>query len=282
MDMKHIRDKYQSAISSILLDGFEVELLDSAFINLLTPNPLRLNNFAYALRELTRHLLHRLAPNEELERCNWFKPDSTSSNGITRKQRIKFCIQGGLSDFYVEKKLMIDEIDTVATDLVAIISQLSNYTHIEQATFNTDESEVEQVATECLDSTLAFVNKISELREFVAEKLLGDISDKLMDRINSESVVELMEISTHQFIEDISPETVSVISINSSSLEMKVIGTIDAQLIYGSGSDRRKGDGAEIPVSFPIISDMEVLFKQPLGSEINLHSFAVDISSWYE
>ncbi len=280
--MKHIRDKYQSAISSILLDGFEVELLDSAFINLLTPNPLRLNNFAYALRELTRHLLHRLAPNEELERCNWFKPDSTSSNGITRKQRIKFCIQGGLSDFYVEKKLMIDEIDTVATDLVAIISQLSNYTHIEQATFNTDESEVEQVATECLDSTLAFVNKISELREFVAEKLLGDISDKLMDRINSESVVELMEISTHQFIEDISPETVSVISINSSSLEMKVIGTIDAQLIYGSGSDRRKGDGAEIPVSFPIISDMEVLFKQPLGSEINLHSFAVDISSWYE
>ena len=280
--MKHIRDKYQSAISSILLDGFEVELLDSAFINLLTPNPLRLNNFAYALRELTRHLLHRLAPNEELERCNWFKPDSTSSNGITRKQRIKFCIQGGLSDFYVEKKLMIDEIDTVATDLVAIISQLSNYTHIEQATFNTDESEVEQVATECLDSTLAFVNKISELREFVAEKLLDDISDKLMDRINSESVVELMEISTHQFIEDISPETVSVISINSSSLEMKVIGTIDAQLIYGSGSDRRKGDGAEIPVSFPIISDMEVLFKQPLGSEINLHSFAVDISSWYE
>jgi hypothetical protein len=46
--------------------------------------------------------------------------------------------------------------------------------------------------------------------------------------------------------------------------------------------DRRKGDGAEIPVSFPITSNMEVLFKQPLGSEINLHSFAVDISSWYE
>jgi len=282
MDMQHIREKYQSTISSILLDGFEAELLDSAFINLLTPNPLRLNNFAYALRELTRHMLHRLAPNDELEQCSWFKPDSTSSNGITRKQRIKFCIQGGLSDFYVAKKLLIDEVDIVATDLVTIISQLSSYTHIEQTTFNTGEVEVEKVATECLDSTLAFVNKISELREYVAEKLLSDISDKLMDRINSESVVELMDISTHQFIEDISPETVSVISINSSSLEMKVIGTIHAQLIYGSGSDRRKGDGAEIPVSFPITSDMEVLFKQPLGSEINLHSFAVDISSWYE
>jgi len=57
MDMIHIKEKYQSAISSILLDGFEVELLDSALINLLTPNSLRLNNFAYALRELTRHML---------------------------------------------------------------------------------------------------------------------------------------------------------------------------------------------------------------------------------
>lgn len=280
--MKHIKEKYQSAISSILLDGFEVELLDSAFINLLTPNPLRLNNFAYALRELTRHMLHRLAPNEELEKCSWFKPDNTSSNGITRKQRIKFCIQGGLSDFYVEKKLQIDEIDIVATDLVQTISQLSNYTHINRATFNTDEAEVEKVAIECLETTLAFVNKIYELRELVAEKLFGDVSDKLMNRINSESVVELMEISTHQFVEDIVPETISNISINSSSLEMKVVGTIHAQLIYGSASDRRKGDGAEIPVSFPVKSKMEVLFKQPLGSEIILHSFAVDISSWYE
>ncbi|GHE80219.1 hypothetical protein GCM10011501_05070 [Thalassotalea profundi] len=280
--MKHIKDKYQNSISSILLDGFEVELLDSAFINLLTPNPLRLNNFAYALRELTRHMLHRLAPNDELEKCCWFKPDSTSSNGITRKQRIKFCIQGGLSDFYVEKKLRIDEIDTVTTDLVAIISQLSNFTHIERATFNIDEAEVEKVAIECLDATLAFVNKINELRELVAEKLFGDISDNLMKRINSESVAELMEISTHQFVEDITAETVSNISINSSSLEMTVVGTIYAQLMYGSASDRRKEDGAEIPVSFPVTSSIEVIFKQPLGCEMNLDSFNVDISSWYE
>lgn len=38
--------------------------------------------------------------------------------------------------------------------------------------------------------------------------------------------------------------------------------------MYGSASDRRKGDGAEIPASFPVYSEMEVLFKQPLGSSI--------------
>ncbi|WP_432805161.1 hypothetical protein [Escherichia coli] len=44
--------------------------------------------------------------------------------------------------------------------------------------------------------------------------------------------------------------------------------------MYGSASDRRKGDGAEIPASFPVYSEMEVLFKQPLGSSINLNKLA--------
>ncbi len=39
--------------------------------------------------------------------------------------------------------------------------------------------------------------------------------------------------------------------------------------MYGSASDRRKGDGAEIPASFPVYSEMEVLFKQPLGTGVH-------------
>jgi hypothetical protein len=52
--------------------------------------------------------------------------------------------------------------------------------------------------------------------------------------------------------------------------------------MYGSASDRKKDDGAEIPVSFPVHSEMEVHFKQPLGSDIDLDIFKVDTSSWYE
>ncbi|WP_284450998.1 pPIWI-associating nuclease domain-containing protein [Methylophaga thalassica] len=64
--MDRLREQYQERINSVLLDGFDKVLLDSAFVNLLTPNPLRLNNFAYAMRELTRHVLHRLASGDEL------------------------------------------------------------------------------------------------------------------------------------------------------------------------------------------------------------------------
>jgi hypothetical protein len=280
--MEHLREQYSHEITSILLDGFETELLDAAFINLLTPNPLRLNNFAYALRELTRHLLHRLAPSDELQSCTWFKPDSTSKTGITRSHRIKFAIQGGLSDFYVINKLKIDELNDVSINLIKIISELSNYTHVERATFNTELQQVEDVATKCLDATLHFVQKINELRILVAERLFNDVDSVLLDRINSESVEELMELSTHQFIEEIDPDKVVVEKVGVTSLKMQVDGTIHALLMYGSASDRKKDDGAEIPVSFPVHSEMEVHFKQPLGSDIDLDIFKVDTSSWYE
>ncbi|MGV6479148.1 hypothetical protein ACT2VT_003228 [Pantoea agglomerans] len=279
--MENLREQFQDRINSVLLDGFEKELLDSAFINLLTPNPLRLNNFAYALRELTRHLLHRLAPNEEIKKCQWFKPDETSSNGITRKHRIKFAIQGGLTDFYVNKKLFVEEIDFVTSELIEIINDLSNFTHIEVKTFNSSEIECEVTAKKCLEATLDFINKIDELRVEIADKLFNEIEMTLIERVNSESVVELMEISTHQSIDDITPEIIRVINIGAYSLNMEVEGTIYATLMYGSASDRRRGDGAEIPISFPVDSEIEVIFEKPLGSVINLNKFSVDISSWY-
>ncbi|MBO9267102.1 hypothetical protein J7U59_15085 [Escherichia coli] len=37
-----------------------------------------------------------------------------------------------------------------------------------------------------------------------------------------------------------------------------------------------------MPASFPVYSEMEVLFKQPLGNSINLNKFSVDITTWYE
>ncbi len=280
--MESLRDEYQEKINIVLLDGFEKELLDSAFINLLTPNALRLNNFAYALRELIRHVLHRLAPDNELRKCEWFKPDGTSSNGITRKHRIKFAIQGGLSDFYVIEKLYIDEVDDVSNELKDIINDLSEFTHIEESKFNSSTEKTIETAEQCLSVTLGFVKKIDELRKEVADKLFKNIDEMLIKRINSESVVELMEISTHQYIEQITPEKIHVIKVGANSLVMNVEALIDVILLYGSESDRRKDNGAEISISFPVYSEMEVLFKKPLGSVINLNQFSVDISSWYD
>lgn len=47
---------------TLIKTQFEQELCEAAFDNLQTKSKLRFNNFAYSIRELSRHILHRLAP----------------------------------------------------------------------------------------------------------------------------------------------------------------------------------------------------------------------------
>lgn len=60
-------DELKRSILPYLKTSFEKDLLEAALKNLEDgKNKLRLNNFAYAARELTRHFLKRLAPNAEV------------------------------------------------------------------------------------------------------------------------------------------------------------------------------------------------------------------------
>jgi len=194
----------------------------------------------------------------------------------------KYAIQGGLSDFYVTKKLEMEEIDEVVKELLSIIKLLSSYTHIESHTFDISESEVERLSTECLEATLGFVEKISEARNQVLGMLIDEIDSSLLERIISESVTEIMELSTHQFIEDIYHDGAHVESIGPKSLTLRVTGNLDCELQYGSGSDLRKGDGVVISTSFPFGGTIDVKFKAPLGSVMEVDNLNVDTSSWYE
>ena len=59
-----------------LAPGFEQELFLAAIANVDdTSNKLRLNNFAYSMRELIRVVLERLAPDEEVVNAPWFEPN---------------------------------------------------------------------------------------------------------------------------------------------------------------------------------------------------------------
>jgi hypothetical protein len=52
-------------------------------------NPLRLNNFAMGLRELSRIVLHDLAPDADIEVCCWYKEEKNKDGEVvfTRQQR---------------------------------------------------------------------------------------------------------------------------------------------------------------------------------------------------
>lgn len=280
--MKHLEEEYKEKIAKVLLDGFEKELLDASFVNLSHEGELKFNNFAYALRELIRHLLNRLAPSNDVKACAWFKPDPTSKTEITRKHRIKYAVQGGLSDQYVEKKLYVTDVDDVSAKLVAIIKMLNEFTHIEKHTFNLDNDKVERNATQCLKATVRFTQLINETRFEVLNALPDNIDKALVERIINESVEDVMELSTHQFIESIESDEVIVENIGPKPLELRVLGSLDCELQYGSGSDIKRGDGATINESFPIDALISVKYSAPLGSSMKVNHLKVDTSSWDE
>ncbi|HUD92790.1 MAG TPA: hypothetical protein VMR39_14525, partial [Sphingobium sp.] len=49
-------------------------------------NPIRGNLVASGLREIVGHVLHNLAPGEEVRRCIWFE-QATDTKTVTRRQR---------------------------------------------------------------------------------------------------------------------------------------------------------------------------------------------------
>lgn len=83
-------------IRPLLKNEFQHQLLDACIQNLESKSKLRFSNFAYSIRELSRHFLKSLAPDEEVKKTVWFKNESGEKDIITRGERIKYAIQEGL------------------------------------------------------------------------------------------------------------------------------------------------------------------------------------------
>nr|WHH17838.1 hypothetical protein QDX28_20875 [Escherichia coli] len=77
---------------------FEHELLHASLRNYCSHgNPLRFNNFAFAIRELINHVLKRLAPNDRVMASPWFTKNKNNAT-VTRKQQAKYIAQKHIPD----------------------------------------------------------------------------------------------------------------------------------------------------------------------------------------
>lgn len=278
---QRLRSKFEKPIQETIASGFERDLLGAAFDNLDISGPLRFNNFSYALRELLRHVLHRLATDEKVKECSWFKPDKNSKGGITRAHRATYAIQGGLSDAFVSKKLGID-IAAVRSDLLSAIDVLNKHTHIEPSTFAISKTDIRRLATECLEATRYFMEQIIKCRSEVAAALADAIDQHLLNHAISETINSIDELATHHYIEDIYVEDIEVVDIGPKNIELKIDGTIECELQYGSGSDVRNGLGDVMSSSFPLRANLTVQMERPLGKVATVERFSVDTSSFYE
>jgi hypothetical protein len=188
-------EAYKEELLSLTNSAFEKDLLSASLENLVDKtNKLRFNNFSCGIRELSRHILHNLSPVNEVESCIWYTNETKKAGKLTRGERVKYAIQKGLPDNFVETFYDIDE---HVLDIKETLETLNKYTHVNHDTFGISEKDVNRLAKEVLDTFGRFASGINEFHILFKNELEEHIDRALLEHTIQESFDDIDILATH-------------------------------------------------------------------------------------
>lgn len=260
-----------------LLDDFSHQVLTGA-LRVATDkgNPIRLNLFAAAIRELFGHILHILAPDSEVTNCSWYVQEP-NTRGPTRRQRAKYATQGGLSDEFIAEAGV--DIEHLHGDAIAAITQLNRYTHVRPGVTVTQSTDIECFVQEALSALQGLFTSFEMCREEVLQAIYSHIDQEIMGTFISDTLQEIDELATHHTVEDVYIEELTITELNDRTVGFNVEGSVEVELQWGSNSDSRRGDGASLRQHFPFVVKM----SSPVDNIIAFTDiqYTIDTRQWY-
>lgn len=271
-------------IKSLLTNEFELDLFEASIASLDDKgNKLRYNNFAYSIRELSRHFLLNLAPDDQVKESCWFKIETTDKKP-TRHQRIKYAVQGGISDDILESwGFDIDELHDTIKEVKDVIDKLSKYTHINPEVFDIDDLDVERNARRVLNSFISLVETIESYRENLKEFLDGNIEEHMVVSLVSNFFENIDQLAHRYSVEYCEVSDYHISEINAHEIIVDVSGDLHVTLEYGSRKERREGDGLDLEECFPFETKIRYEISEDFPSEKHaIEDYDVDTSAWYE
>jgi hypothetical protein len=230
------------------------------------------------MRMLFEHMMDALAPIADVARCSWYKVE-TQNGKPSRKQRVMFAIQGGLSPTFVRKTLKIDAAP-FQKRLVAAVDDLSRQVHGREVTLVVEASDQDAFIGTTIGAVTEFLVAIRDCRSAILDPIAEALDDEAVNALVSETLAEVDELATHHSIEDIDLENTQVHSIGPETITYRAIGTISVGLQWGSNADVRNGDGAELDESFPFHVDFELPLHELWDISYAETNYCVDTSSW--
>lgn len=260
-------------------DFFRITIEGAASVLRDATNPLRLNLFSTAIRMLFEHVMGTLAPDADVEACPWYAPVDGQDKPV-RAQRIQYWLQGGLSDDYLESDLGLVP-DALRKRLLKAFNNLSKHVHGRANTLVRDPGEQETEAEATVSAVAELLHAYHDCRTALIEPLVEGLDEGAIDSLLSETIQSIDELASHHTIEEIYTDKTEVAAIGPDVVRYRASGTVSVTLQFGSNSDLRRGDGAELDDSFPF----ECLFDVPLDDPRDLSQAevvsGVDTSSWY-
>lgn len=265
-------------LSKLPLDDFEKVVLGGCLRVIEDKeNPVRLNFFAAGVREIFSHLLHRLAPDEKVTACPWYRPEP-NTKGPTRRQRAKYATQGGLADAFI-KKAGID-VEDLHDAAIQAVEQLNKYTHIRPGVIEQDEAKIRAFVDDALAALKGLFESFDQCRFLVSEAIFDHIDQEVVAALVAETIQNLDELASHHSIEEVCVEKIKVAEVDHEAVSFAVSGSVSVELQWGSGSDVRRGDGHVADHSFPF----SVTMWSPVGDVTDFQDVAhsVDTSEWWD
>ncbi|MGZ2461768.1 pPIWI-associating nuclease domain-containing protein [Rhizobium anhuiense] len=270
-------DHLAGSLNAALLDEFSREVLKGSLMAFkAVDNPLRLSQFSTGIRELIGHTLATLATDNEVKAASWFQVE-TQDGRPTRRQRVKFAIQGGMSDLTITDL----QVDTAEIDLEVrkVVDELSKYTHVRPDTLRVDPEEAEVFCCDALATFLEFFEILDDCRKSIRRAVENGVDEHALEVFTQDVYNEIDILSTRSSVDAVQIDKIEVVAIGSAFITYGVSGQVYVDLSYGSKSDFRNDMGAEISTDFPF----SMTTMAPVGNigRFENPTAQIDTSSWY-
>ncbi|PSU42140.1 hypothetical protein C9J12_29140 [Photobacterium frigidiphilum] len=261
---------------SVLVSPFEKELFRASLRNYCSHgNPLRFHNFAFSMRELVLQIIDRRAPNDRVLKAIWYEKESEKFD-VTRRQKLKFCAQGYLSDAYLEEE-DLDEVNASIKEFLKKFNFFNKYTHITEKHFTpcpqkfyTDMKYIIQLSQEVIE-------ELTALEDYVISKVEDYLESEIFDNVVNNFPDELSILANNVVIEETHPEQLEITGINESNVVMNVTGTVHVSQEYG-----KREDFFSMSTSYPFTVSLGVSVSDPSDIDLDSGGIEVDTASWYE
>lgn len=196
---------------------------------------------------------------------------------ITREQRIKYAVQGYLSDDYREKVLHLD-LQEMSKTLRDSIGDLSKYTHVNPDTFDVDGNTIDDVSLSIMTDTLRFFMTVNEAQLLVEKAIDNCIDKEMVSQFYIETHNELDNLATHHEVLSYLITDLIQVGKDEETITMQAKGFVNVRLQYGSDGDVRRDEGYETEERFPFSSEFVASYKNQDG-DIHIVSSALSVEN---
>jgi len=243
-------------------------------------NPLRGNFAASGLREAIGHVLHSLAPDEDVRACVWFI-QATDTKTVTRQQRASYIVKAGLPDEFVSDTLDIDVRD-YTTPLIEVMDGLNRATHVRADTILSKGSKIRVMIHDVLRGLDQLLEAANKSREAITHAVADAMQEAVFEKLISETIDELDELSTHTTVDGHNIDKVTVTKLDSQDISYRVEGEVEVELQYGSNSDVKNDIGFRQGDSYPYVVTVTCAVARPMAIRADDLNISVDNRSFYE